>query len=75
MVMSFFRKGDGGLDTIAAHTVSMLAEARHSFDLSSMALLSGGNQQKVLAARWLLKRDLRVLLVDDCAVVRDSLAR
>ena len=47
MVMSFFRKGDGGLDTIAAHTVSMLAEARHSFDLSSMALLSGADVDAV----------------------------
>ena len=47
MVMSFFRKGDGGLDTIAAHTVSMLAEARHSFDLSSMALLSGADVNAV----------------------------
>jgi len=43
MVMSFFRKGDGGLDTIAAHAVSMLADARHSFDLSCMAVLSGAD--------------------------------
>lgn len=47
MVMSFFRKGDGGLDTIASHTVSMLAEARHSFDLSSMTLLSGTDPSMV----------------------------
>ena len=43
MVMSFFKKGDGGLDHIAARTVSMLADARHSFDLASAAVLSGAD--------------------------------
>ena len=45
MVMTFFRRGDGdsGLDQITARTVSMVADARHSFDLASTALLSGAN--------------------------------
>ena len=30
-----------------------------------IAVLSGGNQQKVLVARWLLKRNLEVLFVDE----------
>jgi phosphate uptake regulator len=43
MVMSFFRRGDAGLEAITARTVSMLADARHSFDLASTALLSGAD--------------------------------
>lgn len=43
MVMSFFRKGESGLDAITARTVSMLADARHSFDLASTALLGGAD--------------------------------
>lgn len=30
-----------------------------------IAVLSGGNQQKVIMARWLLKDDLKVLIVDE----------
>jgi phosphate uptake regulator len=43
MVMSFFRRGEGGFDAITARTVSMLADARHSFDLASTAVLSGAD--------------------------------
>lgn len=45
MVTTFFRKGDseGGLADISARTVSMLSDARHSFDLASTALLSGAD--------------------------------
>ena len=45
MVMTFFRRGDGdsGLDQITARTVSMVSDARHSFDLASTALLSGAS--------------------------------
>ncbi len=43
MVMSFFRRSEGGFEAITARTVSMLADARHSFDLASAALLSGAD--------------------------------
>ena len=41
MVMSFFRKGESGLDQIANRTITMLGDARHSFDLASAAVLGG----------------------------------
>lgn len=49
MVMTFFRRGDGdsGLDLITARTVSMVSDARHSFDMASTALLSGANVEDV----------------------------
>lgn len=48
MVMEFFRRGDrGGLEAITARTVSMLADARHSFDLASTAVLSGADVETV----------------------------
>lgn len=47
MVMSFFRRSEGGFESITAHTVSMLADARHSFDLASTALLSGAAVENI----------------------------
>jgi Na+/phosphate symporter len=45
MVMSFFRSGgsEGGFEAITARTVSMLADARHSFDLAATTILSGAD--------------------------------
>jgi phosphate transport system protein len=47
MVMSFFRKGESGLDHVAHQTISMLGDARHSFDLASTAVLSGADPAAV----------------------------
>lgn len=42
MVMSFFRRSDeSGLEHVAQRTISMLGDARHSFDLASTVVLSG----------------------------------
>jgi phosphate uptake regulator len=40
MVMSFFKKSSGGLEHVVARAVSMLGDARHSFDLATLALLT-----------------------------------
>ncbi len=42
MVLAFFRSkdGDGDFDHIVAKSVSMLGDARHSFDLATLALLT-----------------------------------
>jgi len=47
MVMSFFRKSDSGLEHISHQTISMLGDARHSFDLASTAVLSGADPDAV----------------------------
>ena len=47
MVMSFFRKGESGLDQIASRSITMLGDARHSFDLASAAVLSGSDPAAV----------------------------
>ncbi|MFN3214905.1 MAG: PhoU domain-containing protein [Acidimicrobiales bacterium] len=49
MVMSFFRKGESesGLEQITNRTVSMLADARHSFDLACTAVLGGADVSSV----------------------------
>jgi Na+/phosphate symporter len=40
MVMAFFRRPSGGLEHVVAKSVSMLGDARHSFDLATLALLT-----------------------------------
>ncbi|MFZ9041364.1 MAG: PhoU domain-containing protein [Ilumatobacteraceae bacterium] len=49
MVMSFFRKSndDAGLAHVAHRTISMLGDARHSFDLASTVVLSGADPAAV----------------------------
>jgi len=47
MVLSFFKKNENGLELIAHRTISMLADARHSFDLASAAVLSGADTASV----------------------------
>lgn len=49
MVMSFFRKSsqETGLEHVAHQTISMLGDARHSFDLASTVLLSGADASAV----------------------------
>jgi hypothetical protein len=47
MVMSFFRKGPTGLEHILTKSIGMLGDARHSFDLATMALLAETNTAAV----------------------------
>lgn len=49
MVMSFFRKSQSGLEHISQQTISMLGDARHSFDLASTALLGGADPAGIRA--------------------------
>ena len=47
MVFAFFKKPDSGLDSIAARAVAMVNDARHSFDLATLALLGGASIESV----------------------------
>lgn len=49
MLFSFFSSGDGegGFDHIVTRSVAMLADARHSFDLASLALLTEAGADSV----------------------------
>ena len=50
MVFSFFKgnpSGDGDFDSIVARAVSMLGDARHSFDLATLALLTAADPETV----------------------------
>lgn len=49
MVMSFFRKGESGIEQIERRVVSMLGEARHSFDMATSAVLGGADPEAVEA--------------------------
>ncbi|BAN01090.1 PhoU domain-containing protein [Ilumatobacter coccineus] len=40
MVLSFFTKSSGGLEHVVSKAVGMLGDARHSFDLATLALLT-----------------------------------
>jgi hypothetical protein len=43
MVLSFFRKGEPAMVQITAQIVAMLADARHSFDVATAAVLGGAD--------------------------------
>ncbi|MGI9600397.1 MAG: PhoU domain-containing protein [Acidimicrobiales bacterium] len=44
MVMEFFRRGgESGLDQVESRILSMLGDARHSFDLATNTILTGGD--------------------------------
>ena len=47
MVLSFFKRGESGLEHVAHQTISMLGDARHSFDLASTAVLAGADPAAV----------------------------
>ena len=51
MVFAFFRarSGEAGLDHVEAQSISMLADARHSFDLATLALLTNADASDVAA--------------------------
>jgi ribose transport system ATP-binding protein len=54
---------DKGLGTVAARYIASLG-IRTPSDLQEVRLLSGGNQQKVVIAKWLL-RDCDILIFDE----------
>ena len=49
MVMSFFRKGESGIEHIERRVVSMLGEARHSYDMAIAAVIGGADPDTVEA--------------------------
>ena len=47
MVLSFFRKGPSGLEHTVSRAVGMLGDARHAYDLATLALLTGTSADAV----------------------------
>jgi hypothetical protein len=58
MVLSFFRRGDPGMTHITAEIVTMLGDARHSFELATGAVLDGGDVEQ--AASDVIATDARI---------------
>ena len=49
MVLSFFRRGESGMEHVTAQVVSMLGDARHAFDAATTAVLAGVDPELVAA--------------------------
>lgn len=47
MVFEFFRKPDAAMDGVETRAIAMLNDARHSFDLATMALVGGASIDSV----------------------------
>lgn len=47
MVLSFFRRGPSGLEHVVSKAILMLGDARHSFDLATLALLTASGPDAV----------------------------
>ena len=60
MLLSFFKpnSGDGAFDHIVSRSISMLGDARHSFDLATLALLTNAGPEHV--ARDVRATDQRI---------------
>jgi PhoU domain len=52
MVLSFFRRGESGMEHVTQRVVAMLADARRSFDLATSALLGGVDPASVSDELW-----------------------
>jgi uncharacterized protein with PhoU and TrkA domain len=58
MVLSFFRRGESPMAHVTARIVTMLGDARHSFDVATSAVLGGGNTES--AAKDIHSTDERI---------------
>jgi PhoU domain len=52
MVLSFFRRGESGMEHVTSRVVDMLADARRSFDLATSAVLGGVDPASVSEELW-----------------------
>lgn len=52
MVLSFFRRGESGMEHVTHRVVEMLTDARRSFDLATSAVLVGAPPESVSEEIW-----------------------